>query len=135
MRPAWYNLLVLIGTAGAWASWWSVVTNIEPASGNPAALAYFFSTLFFSLMGTIYFGAYFLQMRLIGRQAPIQCVRASTRQAVLFTTLVCASLLLQGWRLLTWFNAVLLIALLTFIELMFISRQRHPVVAGEWRRP
>ena len=125
---------MLGGAAAAWAAWWSVMTHLDPVSGGAAAQGYFFSTLFLALVGTIYFVGYLLQARLIGRQPPAECARVSTRQALLFATLVCASLALQGWRLLTWYNALLLIALLTFIELLFISRQRRPLPAAEWRR-
>lgn len=125
MRPGWYNFLMLLGTASAWAAWILVVTQYHPETGGLRAFGYFFTSLFLTLLGTIYFIGYVLQTRLIGRLTVLQSVRSCTRQALLFATLLTASLALQGWRLLTWYNAVLLIALLTFVELLFITREHR----------
>lgn len=124
MRPGWYNFFILVGTGAVWTAWGMVVTQVDPGTGGTPAFVYFFVSLFFALLGTIYLFGYVLQTRIIGRQAVLQSVRSSTRQALLFATLLTVSLALQGWRLLTWYNALLLVALLTFIELLFITRER-----------
>ena len=126
MRPAWYNVLIFIGTVASWVGWGMVVTQFHPQTGGEIAFAYFFSSLFLALFGTIYLGGYTLQTRIIGRLTVLQSARACTRQSWLFSTLLVLSLALQGWRLLTWYNALLLVALLTFIELLSITRERRP---------
>ena len=125
MRPVWFNFLMFIATTAAWLAWGLVLTKYNPQTGGPTAFVYFFSSLFLALLGTIYLVGFVLQARLVGRLTVVQSVRAGTRQALLFATLLVVSLALQGWRLLTLYNAVLLIALLTFIELLFITRERR----------
>lgn len=127
MRPGWYNFFILVGTGAVWSAWGMVVTQVDPGTGGTSALVYFFTSFFFALLGTIYLLGYLLQTRIIGRQTVLQSVRSSTRQALLFATLLTTSLALQGWRLLTWYNALILVALLTFIELLFITRERTPL--------
>lgn len=124
MRPGWYNFFILVGTGAVWSAWGMVVTQVDPGTGGTSAFVYFFTSFFFALLGTIYLLGYVLQTRIIGRQTVLQSVRSSTRQALLFATLLTTSLALQGWRLLTWYNALILVALLTFIELLFITRER-----------
>lgn len=127
MRPGWYNFFIVVGTGAVWSAWGMVVTQVDPGTGGTSAFVYFFTSFFFALLGTIYLLGYLLQTRIIGRQTVLQSVRSSTRQALLFATLLTTSLALQGWRLLTWYNALILVALLTFIELLFITRERTPL--------
>lgn len=107
-------------------TWFLVVTGIMPETGGRLALWYFFSSLYLTLSGCIYLGAYLFQVKILGRQPPLSSVRACTRQGMLLGALVALALMLQGWRLLTWFNALILIVLLTFVELLVVTRERHP---------
>ncbi len=127
MRPGWYNFFILAGTIAAAVTWWMVVTTISPEQGGRIALVYFFSSLFFTVTGGIYLGTYLLQSKILGRLSPVACARVGTRQALLFATLIVVALALQSWRLLTALNAVILIVLLTFIELLLVTRERHPM--------
>lgn len=124
MRPGWYNFVILLATAAAWVTW-GMALNIHPDQGV-SAMAYFFSSLFLALAGTLYFGGYWLQVKIFGRQPPVLGARTATRQALLLTTLVVVALGLQGWRLLTWFNATILVLLLTFLELLLVARGQGP---------
>ncbi|MDD5109801.1 MAG: hypothetical protein PHI63_01120 [Patescibacteria group bacterium] len=127
MRTGWYNFFMFIGTVCSWAAWIMVLTQYHPNSSGSIAFVYFFASLFLALLGTIFLLSYFLQARIIGRLSALQSIRSCTRQAILLSALLVFSLALQGWRLLTWYNAVLLIALLTLIELLFITRERRPL--------
>ena len=100
-----------------------VVTQYYPTVGGFMPFAYFFVCLFLALLGTMYLAGFFLEVRFIGRLTIPQAVRSSTRQAMLFSSLLVTALALQGWDLLTWYNILMLVALLTFIELLFITRQ------------
>ena len=126
MRPGWYNFFILLGAAAAWTAWGMVLTQYHPETSGQSAFVYFFVSMFLALFGTIYLFGYLLQVRLIGRLTVLQSARVCTRQALLFATLLTVSLALQGWRLLTWYNALLIVALLTLIELLSITRERLP---------
>ena len=46
-------------------------------------------------------------------------------------TLLVIALFLQGQRLLTWYTALAIILLLTFLELLFVSQERRGIAAHE----
>ena len=131
MRTGWYNFLVFLGTVGAWWSWGVVLTSYHPATAGILGFAYFYAGFFFAITGTLYLGGYLLQAKIISRHSPARCVRAATRQALLFATLLVIALFLQGQRLLTWYTALAIILLLTFLELLFVSQERRGIAAHE----
>ena len=127
MTERGYSFLILLGTALAWASWFAVLILIDPEQSKFFGLTLFFSSLFISLLGTIYFLSYWLRNRIFGTELSFKNLTVSTRQAFLFTVLIITTLWLQSQQLLTVYNEILLVAVLTVIEFFFIIKRARRV--------
>lgn len=116
-----YLAWMLVMTGLSWLGWWAVVSIVDPADSGALGLALFYATLALSLIGT--FSIVGLAGRAWTRKHEPISRHASTafRQSVLLTGLVAGSLALQSRSLLTWWNLLLFIATLTFLEFFLIS--------------
>lgn len=116
-----YLVWMLLMTGLCWLGWWAVVSIVDPGGSGALGLALFYATLVLSLIGT--FSIVGLAGRALARRHEPISRHASTafRQSVLLTGLVAGSLALQSRSLLTWWNLLLFIATLTFLEFFLIS--------------
>lgn len=115
-----YLALMSFCTALCWVGWGLVVRSVDPADGL-LSLGLFYSSLALSLVGS--FAVIGLAFRAFSRrhEAPTRHVPVSLRQGILLTTAFIAALVLQSRGLLTGLNSLLLIGILCFVELFFIS--------------
>lgn len=122
MTLRYYLILMGLGTALAWGTVALIVTMVDPASTQVVVFGVFYASLFMALTGTFSimgFASRVVVLRkydLIARQVAI-----SFRQAVMLALLIVVALFLQGRSLLTWWNALLLVALLTVLESFFVT--------------
>jgi hypothetical protein len=115
-----YLALMSFCTALCWVGWGVVVRSVDPADGV-LSLGLFYASLGLSLVGT--FSVIGLAFRALSRrhEAAVRHVPVSLRQGVLLTTAFMTALVLQSRSLLTGLNSILLIGILCFVELFFIS--------------
>ena len=119
-----YLLILTAGTCLAWISWFVVLGFINPFSAGWVGFMFFYVTLIFALLGTFSLLGY-LSHRLLKRdEVANRHVSIASRQSVLLTILVVVALILQNFRLLMWWNVVILIVFTAFIELFFISYKK-----------
>ncbi len=116
-----YLFWMALATALCWLGWASVVWTIDPSEARALGLFLFYATLSLALIGT--FSVTGLSVRaLLRRHAPItRHAAASFRQGILLTLLLNGSLALQSHSLLTWWNLLLFVATMTFLEFFLIS--------------
>lgn len=124
MTFRYFLLLMSLTTVAAWAGWIVVLWAIDPTRSGTLGFLFFYATLFLALIGTITVGG--TGVRVWARRDEIvsRHVAKAFRQAFLLTILVIGSLMLLSHDLFRWWTAGLLIALLTLVELMFLSAQR-----------
>ncbi|MBT4277400.1 hypothetical protein HOD96_01495 [Candidatus Falkowbacteria bacterium] len=113
-----------VATLVSWSAWGIILFLVNPFEADVMSFLFFYVSLFFSLLGTIaIIGALtrriFIKDKMLFRQ-----VIVSFRQAVFISFLIMLCLLLQGERLLTWWNIMLLIAAVSVIELFAISKKQ-----------
>ena len=95
---------------------------MSPFLSGALALTFFYSSLFLAVMGT--FALIFYCLRLI-IQKPENINRplnASLRQGALLSVMICVGLAFQRLRVLTWWDALLLLMIVLMIEFYFGSR-------------
>jgi hypothetical protein len=111
------RVIVLLSLLGAGA----IAYSIDPGSGAIGA-AFFYLAIFFALAG--FFNLFLLGMRrrLIGEGSAAENVGISFRQGILLSMAVIGILILQGNRLLVWWDALLVVAGVFLIEMYFLSR-------------
>lgn len=122
-----YIILMLAATILCWVAWFLVVVYLDPDTAGWLGFGFFYLALFLSLVGSfallgLGFRLYILRNELIFEQ-----VSVSFRQALSFGALVIASLFLESKDLFTWWNELLLVLVLTFIEFaILILKRREP---------
>lgn len=122
-----YLLLMGVGTAIAWAAVGLIVGTVDPTDTQPVVFGVFYASLWLALTGTLSIIGFVLRVALLKKQLVVsRHVAVSFRQAVLLSLLVVVALFLQSRSLLTWWNALLIVAALTVLEFFFISAKVRP---------
>jgi hypothetical protein len=115
---------IIISTAISFAAWVLVLKQIDPEkTGLPGKLLFFVSALLF-LSGL--FVLLFTWMRKTtsgGDQVALANIGISFRQGILMAMLVCLLLVLQQYRILTWWDGSLVVAGILLVELYFLTRR------------
>lgn len=123
------RFLVLLGTATilAWVAWALTVNFIDPGNGDPFSVFLFAASLFLAVSGTVALAGFFVRLwRFSGAEFVLyRALLTSVRQGFLLGTLTVLTLVLQGSRLLRWWNALLLIVALALLETL-AQKQRRP---------
>lgn len=117
-----YLSAILIATFLSWTSWFVVLYKLSPFSQSTLALSLFYSSLFIALAGTFTMLFYFL--RSWANKKEIYNIHLNTclRQGILLSTMVIVGLAFQRLRVLTWWDGILLLAIVLLIEFYFSSR-------------
>lgn len=118
-------MILGLATVLCWISWVAVLFFMNPYTGGFLAQVLFYFSLSLAFLGTFSFLGYLVRGMVNRDELPYKHVRVASRQAVLFTALFILSLIMQSQRLLTWWNLLILIFLLSFVELFSISYQKY----------
>lgn len=113
---------ILIATFISWASWLVVVYKLSPFSQTTLALGLFYSSLFIALTGTFALFFYFLRTWANKKEVYNMHLNTSLRQGGLISAMVVTGLGFQRLRVLTWWDGILLLAIVLLIEFYFSSR-------------
>ncbi len=115
---------MLLATAICWSSFAIVVNTVDPETTNNVGFALFYVSLFLALTGTSAIIGFFIRFIALRKQLVFRQVIIAFRQSFLFSGVVVGSLFLQSLRMLTWYNALLLILAVTIFEFFLISYKR-----------
>jgi len=113
---------ILIATFISWASWLVVVYKLSPFSQQLLALGLFYSSLFVALIGTFTLIFYALRVWANKKEIYNAHLNTSLRQGGLLSAMVVIGLGFQRLRVLTWWDGILLLAIVLLIEFYFSSR-------------
>ncbi len=99
-----------------------VVYDVNPARDGIVGQSLFYISLFFSITGIATLFLFWLRRTFSKREAVYVNVGVNLRQGALVALTVCALLILQGFRLLVWWDGGIIVAGVLLIELWFLSR-------------
>lgn len=117
-----YLIIMSIGTLLSWSAVGMIVTMTDPTQTQSVVFVILFASLFLALTGTLSISGFLMRIWLLRKQYFISKeVLVSFRQAIMLTTLLIASLVMQSRTLLTWWNAVLMVLALTMLEFFFVT--------------
>jgi len=117
-----YLAIMTGGTAIAWIAVALIVTNVDPFRAPMAVFVVFYASLFLALTGAFSVIGFILRIALLRQQLVVsRHVAISFRQSLLLAALLSAALYLNSRQLLTWWNALILLAAMTVLEFFFIS--------------
>jgi len=117
-----YIATMLFATILCWLSWVFVITNVDPFTTPISGFAFFYGSLFLSVMGTLSL-IFFLFYKLFGdKNLPMfRYVEVSFRQAMFLSLFLILSLFLQGHNYLDMVTASLLLVIFVLIVSFNIS--------------
>lgn len=116
-----YNIFMLLATILAWLGFFIVIVSFDPYQANLTVFVLFYGVLMLSLLGTLsllgfLFRSFWNKKRGVPRFMAIE----SFRQAFIFSLVVLVALCLQSFRMLTWWNMLLLVFVATFLEFVIL---------------
>jgi len=116
-----YLIILLICTVFCWATWFCVIFYTNPYHSNWLGFGFFYLSLFVSLVGTFSIFGFLIRWVFKRQDIIYKQINVSSRQAIIFSLLIIISLIMQSQRLMTWWNFLILLALVSLLEIFFIS--------------
>lgn len=100
-----------------------VIVYVDPEKAGFPGKAVFYLVLFFSLCG--FFNLFLLLMRkkMLGGEVALLNISLSLRQGFLLALLTVGILILQSFRILVWWDGLLMVAGIFLAELYFLSKE------------
>ncbi|QQR83103.1 hypothetical protein IPJ72_04795 [Candidatus Peregrinibacteria bacterium] len=105
-------------------SWLLVIDNLSPFISGYLALSLFYASLMVSLSATFSLMNYYVRMAINRRnENQFYFLGVAVRQAILMSAVVCVTLIFQRLRVLTWWDALLLLIIAVLIEYYFLKKE------------
>lgn len=123
MAQTYYLIGLLIATALGWSSWVVVINNLSPFVSGYLALSFFYASLMIALTGSFSLISYFLRYLFGSMKSPMKQLNRSLRQGSLLSAMICIGLVFQRLRVLTWWDAGLLLVIVLLIEYYFMKSE------------
>jgi len=112
-------------TASLWLSWGWVVISIDPFAAGWIGLVLFYLTLFLALIGTFTILGVFLRRLRMHEELLFHLVMLSSRQSIVLALLVVVFSLMQSYRILRLWNALLIVLIVIALEFMVLFKQQR----------
>ncbi len=122
MAHSAYLSTILAASLLSWVSWFVVVYKLSPFSQQSLSLTLFYASLLVALSGTFALLLYFLRVWANKKEIYSAHLNTSLRQGVLLSLMVVVGLGFQRLRVLTWWDGLLLLAIVLLVEFYFMSR-------------
>ena len=107
-----------------WAFFIFLLNFLNPKTANTLSLALLYSNLFLSLSGTLTLLGFFLRRKINKDRLAFYSLQSSFRQSFSFSFLLVATLLMLAQNLFSWFNVIIIIAILSILEYIFINEKK-----------
>lgn len=101
-----------------------VIWRLQPFRDGIIAICLFYLTLFVGLTGVLSFCLFHLHRIWAANEVYFRNINIAFRQSALLSLLFIGLLFLQSYRLLTWWDGLLLTAAVALVELMCNAKQR-----------
>lgn len=119
-----YLFLMTMATLMCWGALVLVLVFVNPYTAGIVGLVFFYVALFLGLLGIFSIIGFIFRFLFKRNEFAYNQVKTAFRQGMMFAFLLTAMFILQGARLLVWWNIILLIILLAGIEYVFIIREQ-----------
>lgn len=113
---------IRIITILALAAMAAVIFYVDPQKSIPLGIILFYLVLFFAMSGLFNLSLLFIRKKLLGNEAAALSVGLSFRQGILLSFTILGILILQSYRMLVWWDALLVVAGIFLVELYFLSK-------------
>lgn len=103
-------------------SFWIILVYTDPEASGLSGQVRFYGALFLFLGSLFSLLLAWLRKKFLGSDAMMSNVGLSIRQGILLSLLFVGLLILQSFRILVWWDGLLVVAGIFLIELYFLSR-------------
>lgn len=110
-----------VATSIAFMGWTLVLMYIDPKSSGYMGLVLFYTTLFLGLMGFFTLISFSLKRWISNNEVIFAYIASSFRQGFWLAIIIIGLLVMQGGRILNWWDALLFVGAISLLELYFIS--------------
>ena len=117
-----YLLGMFLSTIICWIAFGLILFYVNPYNTNAVGLVAFYVSLFFASIGTLTLVGFYLRVWFSKNEILFAHVNPSFRQAILLSVILVGSLVLQAFKLLTWWDGALFVLSIVLIEFYFLSR-------------
>lgn len=117
-----YLFGIAISTVFCFVAFGLICFYIDPFNTGLIGYLCFYASLFFGIVGFFTLVGFYLRLWFSRNEIIFAHVGPAFRQAILMATIVIGCLVLQSFRLLTWWDAALFVASVVLLEFFFISR-------------
>lgn len=119
-----YLLLMFFSTLFCLTAFVFVLYYIEPNQAGIIGFVFFYSSLFLFLVGLFSIIGIFARLLFNKDMLIYKHVNTASRQAILYAALIVICFLMQSQRLLTWWNALILIFTISIVEIFFLTYKK-----------
>ncbi len=112
------GVLALIG----WTAFAITIVRLDPFTSTTLALPFFFGSIFFAVVGTLTLLGFYLRVWFGSGEIYSAHISLALRQAVLVAVALCFALLFQILKILTWWDATLIVAAVLLVEAYFAAQ-------------
>jgi hypothetical protein len=103
-------------------AWGLVIYSVDPEKAGIAGQVMFYASMFLTIAGIFILSLTWVRRRARDEETPFVYVGMSFRQGTLLAFLAVTLLVLQNFKVLTWWDGLLLVAAIFLMELYFLSR-------------
>jgi hypothetical protein len=114
--------MIGLATACSWTTLILVVIRLNPFYASKLMLLVFYVTLFLALSGTFTLINFYLKIWLHRTPLYYRNISVAFRQGLLLSLATCTLLALQALRVLTWWDALIVVLLIILIEFAFSAK-------------
>ena len=116
---------MVIATLVCWLAWITVLYQVDPFIDGISGILLFYISLFLSLFGSFFLVSFGFRKTYAKYDLDYKIVGTSFRQSFFLSLMVILVLFLQSQGLLTWWNAILIVMVLTLIEGFLLSLRKR----------
>ena len=120
-----YLILMTFCTVVSWAVWGTVVSLVDPDTGGIIGVLFFYTSLGLALVGTNSIIGLLIRSRLNRTELISRLAAISFRQALWFSFVIILAMILQSYRMLTWWIMAIVVLVLVITEFFFLSLKRR----------
>ena len=122
-----YLFLMTFATILCFGAWALVLFFVNPESAGMVGFSFFYGSMFLGLLGVFSMVGFLIRYLWKRYEFAYDQVKTSFRQGLMFALLLTGALFLQSYRLLVWWNLLLLVALLAGIEYFFVTKRSSSI--------
>ena len=119
-----YLIFMTLATVAAWIAWAVVLHGVDPTRSGVVGFLLFYLTFIMAVFGTISTLGLFVRLWRSKGELASRIAMRSLRHGILLSILLTSSLLLFSQNWFRWWTMLLMVIIVAFIEMAFLSSRQ-----------